>query len=148
MLVNKTTNNNLLRRKGLQENLGCWSYLLLKKKKAMKSGSCAQHLDTVLALCVCVAIWKNSSSKGSNAWGLPGGGGQGENVEATNWSTQKDGEDWLGFETTRLKHLALTRRIFLTIKSFLIWWSIPLFSCSLYLIQGRYSKQKLEASHS
>ena len=32
--------------------------------------------------------------------GLPGrgGGGKGGNVEAMNWSTQKDGEDWLGFE--------------------------------------------------
>ena len=42
----------------------------------------------------------------------------------------------------------LTRRICLTIKSFLCWWSFPLFSWHWRVIQGWYCKEKLDASHS
>ena len=42
----------------------------------------------------------------------------------------------------------LTRRICLTIERFLSWWSFPLFSWPLCLIQGWYCKEKLDASHS
>ena len=40
---------------------------------------------------------------------------------------------------------ALTRRIVLTIKSIFSWWSFPLFSWPLYVIQGWYCKEKLDA---
>ena len=36
----------------------------------------------------------------------------------------------------------------LTIKSFFSWWSFPLFSWPSCVIQGRYCKEKLDASHS
>ena len=51
----------------------------------MKSGSCAQHLDTVLALCVCSNL-KELILKRFKCLGVTGGGGggQGGNVEATN----------------------------------------------------------------
>ena len=41
-----------------------------------------------------------------------------------------------------------TRRICLTIKSFSGWWSFFLFSWHLFVIQGWYCKEKLDASHS
>ena len=44
--------------------------------------------------------------------------------------------------------MELTRRICLTIRSFLNYWSFPLFSWPLHLTQGWYCKEKLEASHS
>ena len=40
----------------------------------------------------------------------------------------------------------LTRRICIKIKSFFNWWSFPLFSWPLCLIQGRYCKEKLAIS--
>ena len=40
----------------------------------------------------------------------------------------------------------LTRRMCLTIGSFLNWWSFPLFSWPLHLIQGWCCKEKLEAN--
>ena len=50
----------------------------------MKSGSCAQHLDTVLTLCVCSNL-KELILKRFKCLGVTGGGGgQGGNVEATN----------------------------------------------------------------
>ena len=42
----------------------------------------------------------------------------------------------------------LTWRICFTIKSCFSWWSSPLFSWLLCLIQGWYCKEKLDASHS
>ena len=42
----------------------------------------------------------------------------------------------------------LTRRICLTIKSFIGWWSFPLFSWPQCAIQGWYCKEKLDAGHS
>ena len=44
--------------------------------------------------------------------------------------------------------MELTRRICLTIRSFLNYRSFPLFSWPLHLTQGWYCKEKLEASHS
>ena len=44
--------------------------------------------------------------------------------------------------------MELTRRICLTIRSFLNYWSFPLFSWPLHLTEGWYCKEKLEASHS
>ena len=42
----------------------------------------------------------------------------------------------------------LSRRICFTIKSFLSYWSYPLFSRPSCAIQGWYGKEKLDASHS
>ena len=42
----------------------------------------------------------------------------------------------------------LTERICLPIKSFFCWWSFPLFSWPLCVIQGWYCREKLDASHS
>ena len=42
----------------------------------------------------------------------------------------------------------LTRRIFLSIKSFFSWWSFTLFLWPYFLIQGWYCIEKLEADHS
>ena len=42
----------------------------------------------------------------------------------------------------------LTRRICLTIKSILSWWSFPLFLWPCCVIQGRYCWEKLDANHS
>ena len=39
----------------------------------------------------------------------------------------------------------LTRRICLTIKIFSSWWSFPFFSWHLWVIQGWYCKEKLDA---
>ena len=44
--------------------------------------------------------------------------------------------------------MAMTRRIYLTIRSFLNWWSFPQFVWSLHLIQGWDCKEKLEANNS
>ena len=41
----------------------------------------------------------------------------------------------------------LTRRIYITIKSFFSWKSFPLLSLPLCVIQGLYCKEKLDASH-
>ena len=42
----------------------------------------------------------------------------------------------------------LTRRIWLTIRSFLGWWSFHLFLWIYCLIQGLYCEEKLDANHS
>ena len=44
--------------------------------------------------------------------------------------------------------MVLRRRICLTIRGFLNWWSFPLFSWTLYLIQGRHRKEKWDTRHS
>ena len=44
--------------------------------------------------------------------------------------------------------MILTRRICLTIRNFLNWWSFPLFLWPLHLIHGWYCEEKLEANHS
>ena len=44
--------------------------------------------------------------------------------------------------------MGLTRRICFTIRSFLNWWSFPLFSWPLHLIWGWCCKEKSEANHS
>ena len=43
--------------------------------------------------------------------------------------------------------MLLTRRICLAIRSFLNWWSFPLFSSPIHLIQGWHCMEKLEAKH-
>ena len=45
-------------------------------------------------------------------------------------------------------HTVLTRRILLTIKSFLCWKSFPLFLWLVCLIQGWYCERKLDSGHS
>ena len=42
----------------------------------------------------------------------------------------------------------LIRRTFWTIKSFISWWSFPLFSWPWCVIQGWHSREKLDISHS
>ena len=42
----------------------------------------------------------------------------------------------------------LTKRICLTIRSFLSWWSFPIFLRSKCLIQGWHCKEKIEVCHS
>ena len=44
--------------------------------------------------------------------------------------------------------MVMKRRIYLTIRSFLNWWSFPQFAGSLHLIQGWDCKEKLEANNS
>ena len=44
--------------------------------------------------------------------------------------------------------MVMTRRICLTIRSFLNWQSFPLFPLSSWFVQGWYCKEKLDGGHS